>query len=101
MTPSWLIWAECAFVSLWLLIGDSTCHRPTRYRCPVSWHHEGIRPSGDVMCAPNPIGDPMMDGTFGHPDTSVQPPGRVHARIYCTSGTSPIVVDDRAVGCQR
>jgi hypothetical protein len=82
--------------------------RPTSARCPEHWHHSGIRPSGDFECTREPVGSKDMDGTWQHPERSVVPPGALQGRIYCTGGTEPIVVTDRAtrsaartVGCQR
>lgn len=72
--------------------------RPDHARCPERWHNDGIRPGGRFSCVPSPVGDPDMDGTFGRPDVSIVPPGRLEGRIYCSR---PVVVDDRTMGCQH
>lgn len=74
---------------------------PAAGRCPRGWHHDGVRRSGAFACTHDPVGDPDWDGTHGRPDRSVVPPGELRGRVYCTGGAAPIVVDDRAVGCQR
>ncbi len=84
-----------------VLLCASAVTRPARALCPVAWHDEGVRADGEFGCRPDPVGDPDQDGVWGHPDVSVQQPGEVWGRIYCTGGAHPIVVDERAVGCQR
>jgi hypothetical protein len=84
-----------------IMIGAGYFLHPSRAQCPPQWHNNGIRPSGAFDCTRTPVGDPDWDGTHGRPDRSVVPPGRIPGRIYCTGGMHPIVVDDRAVGCQR
>lgn len=77
-------------------------HRcPRAARCPVGFDlRAGIRPSGAFQCWPSPVGDPDWDGTWQRsPDRSTQPGGVREGWIYCTSGSVPIVVDDRAVAC--
>lgn len=74
---------------------------PARATCPSGHYVNGIRPSGAFSCLPTPVGDPEYDGTYGKPDRSVQPPGELESRIYCTGGTHPVVRDHRTVGCQR
>jgi len=74
---------------------------PVRASCPLGWHHDGVRRTGNFACTRNPVGDPEWDGTYGRPDRSVVPPGELRGRIYCTGGAVPIVVDDRTVGCMR
>lgn len=76
-------------------------HHPTRAACPTGWIAQGVDPSGVFCCTPAPVGDPNFDGTFGHPDRSVQPPGVVCGRIYCTGGARPIAIGALTVGCQR
>lgn len=113
MRASTLIWA---LISLWALL-VSTCLRPTEARCPENYHlATGIRRDGSFVCWPSPVLPPgheamtpaqrydyLMDndGTFGHPELSVQPDGEIESRIYCTGGAQPIVRDHRTVGCQR
>ncbi len=76
--------------------------KPTKARCPPGHDlRTGIRRSGHFECWPNPIGNAEGDGIMGRPDRSVQPPWTINARIHCTSGQLPIVVDYRTVGCQR
>lgn len=74
--------------------------RPTHVICPPGWYAEGVRPNGATTCLPAPSG-PDVISTHGVEDRSVQPPGAIEARIYCTGGAHPIVVDARTVGCQR
>ena len=70
-------------LSIFLLCAAFVVH-PTRARCPDAWWVNGVRPSGDLACRP-------ADGR----DVEI------HSRVYCTGGSSPIVVDDRTVGCTR
>ena len=74
--------------------------RPTHVVCPVGWYVNGVRSDGRTECMPKPIGDETLTPS-GIVDHSVQPPGYVRVRIYCTGGSRPIVVNDRTVGCQR
>lgn len=89
-----------ALVSLWLIIAAAV-YGPTSASCPATWHHDGIRPTGSFQCVRGPVGDPDWDGTWMRPERGVVPPGVLRARIYCTNGTEPIVVNERTVGCQR
>lgn len=79
--------------------------RPIRARCP--WDLDlrtGVRRDGSFTCWPHPSGPAGIeewDGTWQHPERSVQPSWRIGGRIYCTNGTRPIVVDYQTVGCQR
>lgn len=83
------------------LLCISMVMRPTHARCPIGWYVNGVRPSGGFQCLRAPTGDPDYDGTWGHPDRTIDHPGDLRGRIYCTGGATPIVVDDRAVGCMR
>ena len=74
--------------------------RPVHARCPPNWHNNGIRPSGEFACTRNPVGDMDWSWASRRPDRSIVPPGELRGHIYCTHGTRPIVIDDRAVGCQ-
>ena len=75
---------------------------PDRMTCPPHWHNDGVRRNGRFSCIPEPVGDPDWDGTWQRsPDRSIQPPGEIRSRIYCTGGARPISVDGRTVGCQR
>jgi len=88
------------FVSAWILVWTAL-YEPNRGGCPAGWHHEGIRKTGRYECVRAPVGSMDFDGTWGKPDRSYVPPGRVESRIYCTGGAQPIVVNERTVGCQR
>ena len=79
----------------------SMATQPTRARCPADWYVNGIRPTGSFECRRAPGGNPDHDGTSGRPDMTIDLPGVVLGRIYCTGGAHPVVVNERAVGCQR
>lgn len=67
--------------------------QPERAQCPRgSYLHTGVRMSGRFECART---------LLGRENDAEQPPGILHGRIYCTGGSSPIVVNERTVGCQR
>lgn len=85
-----------ALILLWMAVT-----RPDHAACPRGWRHEGVRRDGSFSCLRPLLGDPDYDGVHGWPDRSVQPPGELWGRIYCTGGAAPIVVDQRTVGCQR
>lgn len=76
--------------------------RPHHARCPVGWDlRTGIRQDGRFDCWRHPVGDKNWQWSLGRPDRSVQPAGVVGGKIWCTSGQRAVVIDDRAVGCQR
>lgn len=58
-----------------------------------------LRPD-HARCTRRPVGDPDWSWASGRPDRSFVSPGELRGHIYCTHGTRPIVIDDRAVGCQ-
>ena len=62
--------------------------RPVRVHAPRGFYVEGVRPTGETTLR----AEPVDDNTPGR--------GAIGARIYCTNGTRPIVVDERTVGCQ-
>lgn len=75
--------------------------RPTRATCPKGWSLAlGIRVDGTFACRPAIVGgddDVLTGGT-----TSVQPPGTIYRRIYCTGGSLPVInASGLTVGCQR
>lgn len=92
------------FLSL-VIVGAGWFMHPDHAACPMRWHNNGIRPSGEFECTRNPVGDPDWDGTYWdgvqRPDRSRVPTGELRGRIYCTGGMHPIVVSDRVLGCQR
>lgn len=70
----------------------------SRATCPPGWSNNGIRPTGAYECL-----GPLSPPGCGEPDDISPPcikPAIKTGRIYCTSGTRPIVVDARTVGCQ-
>lgn len=74
--------------------------RPERIRAPVGYNVEGVRPDGSTtirVAPPRSCGEPIPPNNqpCTHRDRSFG------ARIYCTGGTLPIVVDERTIGCQR
>jgi hypothetical protein len=84
-----------------LLLALSCLVRPHAARCPAGRDlRTGIRRDGRFECWSAPRGSVVYDGTFGHPDRSVQRDDAVEARIVCTGGSVPIVVDAVTVGCQ-
>ncbi len=74
--------------------------KPTHVICPAGWYVNGVRPSGQTECLPVPSGFEELTDR-GIVDHSIEPPGYVRVRIYCTGGMRPIVVDQRTIGCQR
>lgn len=81
-----------------LLLGR--CTHPTHARCPLhGWWLEGVRPSGLYDCRRVPIGDDTWDPIHGERDHSVQPPGVIVGRIYCTAPARPIACWDGSVRC--
>jgi hypothetical protein len=94
----------CAVLSLVTILAAAIT-RPTRAQCPQGWYlATGVRtsdtyaPRGSFACQ-RPPGGPDWTGTG--PDLGTRPPGELRGRIYCTGGSSPIVVNERTVGCQR
>ena len=75
--------------------------RPSHFTCPADFHDDGVFHTGHFTCTRKPVGSMDYDGTFGKPERSIVPPGVIRGRIYCTSGSMPVVVSDRAVGCHR
>lgn len=78
--------------------------RPDRIACPPGWVAEGVRLSGTTDCvrastAPDTIDTSCGDG--GRCSGKAPPEPRFPVRVYCTNGTTPIVVSHRVVGCQR
>jgi hypothetical protein len=90
----------CLIASVIALCWSMAAH-PRRARCPAGWYVNGIRATGEFECVRTPGGDVLYDGAGGYPDRAVDLPGRLSGRIYCTSGSLPIVVSDHAVGCMR
>lgn len=76
----------------------ATLVHPTRARCPARWRNEGIRRDGRFECKRPLVGG--EDDRPGVPDTSVQPPGELLGRIYCTGGRVPVVLNYRTVACE-
>lgn len=95
-----------AVASLVILLACAV-YRPQRATCPSGWVlATGVRTvdgplgsRGSFACERPPIGGDS-DVLTGK-STAVQPPGELRGRIYCTGGASPIVVNERIVGCQR
>lgn len=95
-----------AFVVLVILLVDAllVVMMPRIARCPPKWSlAEGVRRSGvnvgEFACyspPPRTCGEPK-----GPYEVPCPPSEKFHARIYCTGGALPIVVDDRTVGCSR
>ncbi len=90
----------CFLCSIALLV-TSALIGATRMHCPVGWHNNGIRPTGQFECTRVPVGDPEWDGTWLRPERGHVPAGELRSRIHCTNGFQPIVVNERTVGCQR
>lgn len=77
--------------------------RPDHARCPDGFHLDGARSDGVYRCRPRST---LPDRpSRGHEPDDVDDPTlddrELLGRIYCTGGTSPIVVDEKTVGCQR
>lgn len=91
----------CAIVSV-VLLCIVMALQPSRARCPSGWHVGTVLADGHFTCKRKLIGG--VDDDPSGALTSVQPPGELESRIYCTGGTHPIFVYDRTartVGCQR
>lgn len=80
----------------WILVA-----RPTHFICPLGWHDDGASRDGQFTCTRRPVGPLDWDGTYLRPERSTVPPGQIRGQIYCTGGSMPVVISDRAVGCQR
>jgi hypothetical protein len=89
-----------------MLISMAT--HPQHARCPPGFVVGNIRtssqiePRGTYTCDRPALGgdDDVKTGK----NTARPQPGQIRGRIYCTGGTSPIVVADpevRTVGCSR
>lgn len=87
-----------AMVSAIVLIAGVAI-RPHRAACPQGFSHQGVRLETGRFDCRRPPGKPDWTGTG--PDLGVVPLGTLSGRIYCTGGTSPVVVSERIVGCQR
>ncbi len=66
--------------------------RPSTLHAPTGWYLEGVRVDGATTLRRTP----PITCEDDCPDQPALP-----ARIWCTSGQRPIVVDHRTVGCQR
>lgn len=95
-----LVDLACALASV-LLLCCAAATRPRVAWCPPDWYVNGVRPSGLYECRRAPGGEPLYDGAAGYPDRTVDRPGWLVGRIYCTGGSRPVVVTERVVGCQR
>lgn len=81
--------------------------RPTRGECPPGWYVlDGVRTrdswrgvTGSWSCRIPEPDDPRDQA--GGMNTGARPNVEINARIYCTGGALPIVVNERTVGCQR
>lgn len=74
--------------------------RPERATCPAGYYVEGIRPSGSTLCRRSETGGPDCAGAAACPDIEIDR-HPIPLQIYCTGGSTPIVVDARTVGCTR
>jgi hypothetical protein len=75
--------------------------RPSRSRCPDGWYINGVRPSGRFECVESPAPgeyDCSADRVCPQPK---QDAAEVAGQIVCTGGATPIVSDERTVGCMR
>ena len=84
-----------------LVLATSMITMPSRAACPLRWHNEGVRPTGRYECVPDPVGPSHRDARGILVDDSVQAPGEIVGEITARSGSMPIVVTNRIVGCQR
>ncbi len=84
-----------------LLIVAAVLTRPDHAQCPINMYVNGVRPTGDYACRPVP---PRQSREEIAPFPRLTPlPGEdleLRGAIYCTGGSSPIVVDYRTVGCE-
>lgn len=67
----------------------ATFERPSRLHAPRGFYFEGVRPTGETTMRPSPR------------DEHDEPRGAIGARIFCTGGSTPILVSSRVVGCQH
>ena len=75
------------------------CRQPQIASCPPRWYVNGVQPSGVFGCRPIP---PIEPDARGHePDPPPRDDPELYGQIYCTSGTQPIYVNFRVVGCTR
>lgn len=95
-----LVEIACAVASFLLLCGAMIL-RPTSAECPSGWGlRMGVRSDGHFECWRAPVGDEDWQWSSGRPDQSVQPPGVLRSRIYCTGGATTHQ-DGAKVWCQR
>lgn len=82
-----------------IVLFTSTFVRNDRFTCPGGFYAEGVRPNGDSQCRQVPpagCGEPRPPN-----DRPCVGEGYViPSKVYCTNGTSPILVNERTVGCQ-
>jgi len=96
-----MIEAALAILST-ILIAWSCVSRPTTGACAKGWWlPNGIRENGVYACERVPVGGEHRDERGILHDDSIQQPGKLAGRIYCTGGSVPIITSERAVGCQR
>ncbi len=92
-------------VASFLLFLAAYVVRPDHARCGRGWYVNGVSPGGVFECRLAPTGDPERDGWRGGPDATIDHPGWLRSRVYCTGGAHPILVltdrEARSVGCQR
>lgn len=74
---------------------------PTDGKCPERWWVNGVRPDGRYQCFPAPVGPDERLPSGIVVDHSVQPPGVVDGRVFCTVGKLPVVLDSRTIGCRK
>lgn len=79
--------------------------QPTRAQCPRGFVVANVRtssqfePRGTFTCDRPALGGDT-DVLTGK-STAIVQPGEIKGRLYCTGGSSPIIVDSRIVGCSR
>ena len=86
-------------IIVWATLGMCSKPLPSRATCDRGWYVDGIRPSGRYDCRRAPIGDDVRLPSGLVEDRSVQSPGVLDGRIFCTTG-QPRVVDERTVECR-
>lgn len=86
-----------------LLISMAT--KPQHAKCPAGFVVANVRtssqlePRGTFTCDRPALGG---DSDVKTGKITARPqPGEIKGRLYCTGGSSPIVVDSRTVGCSR
>lgn len=85
----WIVALALVFVS-----------RPTRVTCREGYFVDGVRPNGKSTCRqvpPKNCGEPSGPWKQACPKDV----GDYEVAVHCTSGTRPIVVNERTIGCQR